>query len=140
MDAGKEIGFPLMLRPSYILGGGGTGLVFNNEELNEKLKDAFRASPTQEVLIEESVYGWKEFELEVMRDIDGNGVIICGIENFDPMGIHTGDSITVAPIQTLSDKEYQLMRDEALLCLETIGIATGGSNVCLLYTSDAADD
>ena len=129
IEAGKEVGFPLMLRPSYILGGGGTGLVYGDEELVEKLRDAFKASPTQEVLIEESVYGWKEFELEVMRDNDGNGVIICGIENLDPMGIHTGDSITVAPIQTLSDKEYQLMRDEALLCLETIGIATGGSNV-----------
>ena len=129
IEAGKDVGFPLMLRPSYILGGGGTGLVYGDEELVEKLRDAFKASPTQEVLIEESVYGWKEFELEVMRDNDGNGVIICGIENLDPMGIHTGDSITVAPIQTLSDKEYQLMRDEALLCLETIGIATGGSNV-----------
>ena len=127
--AGAEIGYPLMLRPSYILGGGGTGLVYGDEELVEKLENAFKASPTQEVLIEESIYGWKEFELEVMRDNDGNGVIICGIENIDPMGIHTGDSITVAPIQTLSDKEYQLMRDEALLCLETIGIATGGSNV-----------
>ena len=127
--AGAQIGYPLMLRPSYILGGGGTGLVYGDEELVEKLANAFKASPTQEVLIEESIYGWKEFELEVMRDNDGNGVIICGIENIDPMGIHTGDSITVAPIQTLSDKEYQLMRDEALLCLETIGIATGGSNV-----------
>ena len=127
--AGAQIGYPLMLRPSYILGGGGTGLVYGDEELVEKLGNAFKASPTQEVLIEESIYGWKEFELEVMRDNDGNGVIICGIENIDPMGIHTGDSITVAPIQTLSDKEYQLMRDEALLCLETIGIATGGSNV-----------
>ena len=104
-------------------------MVYGDEELVEKLENAFKASPTQEVLIEESIYGWKEFELEVMRDNDGNGVIICGIENIDPMGIHTGDSITVAPIQTLSDKEYQLMRDEALLCLETIGIATGGSNV-----------
>ena len=127
--AGAQIGYPLMLRPSYILGGGGTGLVYGDEELVEKLENAFKASPTQEVLIEESIYGWKEFELEVMRNNDGNGVIICGIENIDPMGIHTGDSITVAPIQTLSDKEYQLMRDEALLCLETIGIATGGSNV-----------
>ena len=127
--AGAQIGYPLMLRPSYILGGGGTGLVYGDEELVEKLENAFKASPTQEVLIEESIYGWKEFELEVMRDNDGNGVIICGIENIDPMGIHTGDSITVAPIQTLSDKEYQIMRDEALLCLETIGIATGGSNV-----------
>ena len=127
--ASKEIGFPLMLRPSFILGGGGTSLVNNEEELEKKLQEAFIASPTQEVLIEESVYGWKEYELEVMRDSDGNGVIICGIENFDPMGVHTGDSITVAPIQTLSDKEYQIMRDEALLCLDTIGIATGGSNV-----------
>ena len=127
--ASKEIGFPLMLRPSFILGGGGTSLVNNEEELEKKLQEAFNASPTQEVLIEESVYGWKEYELEVMRDSDGNGVIVCGIENFDPMGVHTGDSITVAPIQTLSDKEYQTMRDEALLCLDTIGIATGGSNV-----------
>lgn len=127
--ASKEIGFPLMLRPSFILGGGGTSLVHNEEELEKKLQEAFIASPTQEVLIEESVYGWKEYELEVMRDSDGNGVIVCGIENFDPMGVHTGDSITVAPIQTLSDKEYQIMRDEALLCLDTIGIATGGSNV-----------
>ena len=129
LDAAKNIGYPLMLRPSFILGGGGTSVVENNTDLNIKLKDAFAASPTQEVLIEESVYGWKEFELEVMRDSDGNGVIVCGIENFDPMGVHTGDSITVAPIQTLSDKEYQAMRDEALLCLDTIGIATGGSNV-----------
>ena len=127
--ASKEIGFPLMLRPSFILGGGGTSLVNNEEELEKKLQEAFIASPTQEVLIEESVYGWKEYELEVMRDSDGNGVIVCGIENFDPMGVHTGDSITVAPIQTLSDKEYQIMRDEALLCLDKIGIATGGSNV-----------
>ena len=127
--ASKEIGFPLMLRPSFILGGGGTSLVNNEVELEKKLQEAFIASPTQEVLIEESVYGWKEYELEVMRDSDGNGVIVCGIENFDPMGVHTGDSITVAPIQTLSDKEYQIMRDEALLCLDTIGIATGGSNV-----------
>jgi len=127
--ASKEIGFPLMLRPSFILGGGGTSIVNNDEELEIKLQEAFIASPTQEVLMEESVYGWKEYELEVMRDSDGNGVIVCGIENFDPMGVHTGDSITVAPIQTLSDKEYQIMRDEALLCLDTIGIATGGSNV-----------
>jgi len=129
LKVSKEIGFPLMLRPSFILGGGGTSLVNSDEELETRLRDAFNASPTQEVLIEESVYGWKEYELEVMRDSDGNGVIVCGIENFDPMGVHTGDSITVAPIQTLSDKEYQIMRDEALLCLDTIGIATGGSNV-----------
>ena len=125
----ENLGFPLMLRPSFILGGGGTSIVGNPKELEEKLVEAFNFSPTNEVLIEESVYGWKEFELEVMRDDDGNGVIVCGIENIDPMGIHTGDSITVAPIQTLSDKEYQAMRDEALLCLDTIGIATGGSNV-----------
>ena len=129
VKASEKIGFPLMLRPSYILGGGGTSVVENETELLKKLSEAFQASPTQEVLIEESVFGWKEFELEVMRDQEGNGVIVCGIENFDPMGIHTGDSITVAPIQTLSDKEYQEMRDEALDCLAEIGIATGGSNV-----------
>ena len=139
LQASKKMGYPLMLRPSFILGGGGTGVVNNEEELNKKLKDAFTASPTQEVLIEESVYGWKEFELEVMRDSDGNGVIVCGIENFDPMGVHTGDSITVAPIQTLSDKEYQIMRDEALLCLDTIGIATGGSNVQFAVNPENGD-
>ncbi len=139
LEASKNMGYPLMLRPSFILGGGGTGVVNNEEELNKKLKDAFTASPTQEVLIEESVYGWKEFELEVMRDSDGNGVIVCGIENFDPMGVHTGDSITVAPIQTLSDKEYQIMRDEALLCLDTIGIATGGSNVQFAVNPENGD-
>ena len=137
--ASEDIGFPLMLRPSFILGGGGTSLVESKEDLEKKLKDAFKASPTQEVLIEESVYGWKEYELEVMRDSDGNGVIVCGIENFDPMGVHTGDSITVAPIQTLSDKEYQIMRDEALLCLDTIGIATGGSNVQFAVNPDNGD-
>ncbi len=139
LEASKKMGYPLMLRPSFILGGGGTGVVNNEEELNKKLKDAFTASPTQEVLIEESVYGWKEFELEVMRDSDGNGVIVCGIENFDPMGVHTGDSITVAPIQTLSDKEYQIMRDEALLCLDKIGIATGGSNVQFAVNPENGD-
>ena len=139
LEASKKMGYPLMLRPSFILGGGGTGVVNNEEELNKKLKDAFTASPPQEVLIEESVYGWKEFELEVMRDSDGNGVIVCGIENFDPMGVHTGDSITVAPIQTLSDKEYQIMRDEALLCLDTIGIATGGSNVQFAVNPENGD-
>ena len=128
-----------MLRPSFILGGGGTSVVNNEEDFKLKLSDAFNASPTQEVLIEESVYGWKEFELEVMRDSDGNGVIVCGIENFDPMGVHTGDSITVAPIQTLSDKEYQIMRDEALLCLDTIGIATGGSNVQFAVNPENGD-
>jgi len=139
LKASKKMGYPLMLRPSFILGGGGTGVVNNEEELNKKLNDAFTASPTQEVLNEESVYGWKEFELEVMRDSDGNGVIVCGIENFDPMGVHTGDSITVAPIQTLSDKEYQIMRDEALLCLDTIGIATGGSNVQFAVNPENGD-
>ena len=139
ISASEYIGFPLMLRPSFILGGGGTSLVESKEDLEKKLNDAFKASPTQEVLIEESVYGWKEYELEVMRDSDGNGVIVCGIENFDPMGVHTGDSITVAPIQTLSDKEYQFMRDEALLCLDTIGIATGGSNVQFAVNPENGD-
>ena len=139
VKASRKIGFPLMLRPSFILGGGGTSVVNNEKDFKLKLSDAFNASPTQEVLIEESVYGWKEFELEVMRDSDGNGVIVCGIENFDPMGVHTGDSITVAPIQTLSDKEYQIMRDEALLCLDTIGIATGGSNVQFAVNPENGD-
>ena len=127
--AGNEIGYPLMLRPSYVLGGEGTSIVEDRGELEAKLNSAFEMSPTQGVLIEESVYGWKEFELEIMRDIEGNAVVVCGIENMDPMGVHTGDSITVSPIQTLSDQEFQEMRDAALKCLDVIGIATGGSNV-----------
>ena len=124
-----EIGYPIMIRPSFILGGGGTGIAFNEEEFLAKAQYGFEYSPVSEVLIEESVMGWKEYELEVMRDSANNAVIVCSIENLDPMGVHTGDSITVAPIQTLSDREYQEMRTEAIKVLEVIGVTTGGSNV-----------
>src|SRR5487761_2723718 len=126
--AGK-IGFPVIIRPSFTLGGSGGGLAYNREELMEILARGLDLSPVHECLIEESVLGWKEFELEVMRDLADNVIIICSIENFDPMGVHTGDSITVAPAQTLTDREYQMMRDGALRCLREIGVDTGGSNV-----------
>ncbi len=124
-----DIGFPVMVRPSFILGGGGTGIAGDGEEFLEVARHGLATSPVGEILVEESVLGWKEFELEVMRDRAGNAVIVCSIENFDPMGVHTGDSITVAPIQTLSDREYQEMRDDGIEVLEAIGVATGGSNV-----------
>ncbi|HEY2030724.1 MAG TPA: carbamoyl-phosphate synthase large subunit, partial [Myxococcales bacterium] len=124
-----ELGFPLILRPSFTLGGLGGGIAYNREELEELGARALAYSPTHEVLIEESVLGWKEFELEVMRDKADNVVIICSIENIDPMGVHTGDSITVAPAQTLSDFEYQEMRDLARKVIRAIGVETGGSNV-----------
>ena len=107
----------------------GGGLAYNSEEMAELLTRALEISPVHEVLIEESVLGWKEFELEVMRDLDDNCIVVCSIENFDPMGVHTGDSITVAPAQTLTDREYQMMRDGALACLREVGVDTGGSNV-----------
>ncbi len=125
----EEIGFPLIIRPSATLGGTGGGDAHNMEELEEAVKRGLDASPMNEVLIEESVSGWKEYELEVMRDTKDNVVIICSIENFDPMGIHTGDSITVAPAQTLTDHEYQRMRDQAIRCIREIGVDTGGSNI-----------
>jgi len=124
-----EIGFPVMVRPSFILGGGGTGIASDEEELIEVARNGLTASPVSEILVEESVQGWKEFELEVMRDHHDNAVIVCSIENLDPMGVHTGDSITVAPVQTLSDREYQEMRDDAIAVLRAIGVETGGSNV-----------
>jgi carbamoyl-phosphate synthase large subunit len=124
-----RIGYPVILRPSFTLGGSGGGIAYNREELYETLERGLDLSPVHEVLIEESVLGWKEFELEVMRDLADNAIIVCSIENFDPMGVHTGDSITVAPAQTLSDREYQMMRDAALRCLREIGVDTGGSNV-----------
>ncbi len=124
-----EVGFPVMVRPSFILGGGGTGIADNEDAFLEVARNGLATSPVGEILVEESVLGWKEFELEVMRDRAGNAVIVCSIENFDPMGVHTGDSITVAPIQTLSDREYQEMRDDGIRVLEAIGVATGGSNV-----------
>ncbi|MBI3684164.1 MAG: carbamoyl-phosphate synthase large subunit [Acidobacteria bacterium] len=124
-----RIGYPLILRPSFTLGGSGGGIGYNREDLAEILERGLDLSPVHEVLIEQSVLGWKEFELEVMRDLADNAIIICSIENFDAMGVHTGDSITVAPAQTLTDREYQMMRDAALNCLREIGVDTGGSNV-----------
>ncbi len=129
LEAVAEIGYPTMVRPSYILGGGGTGIAGDEAEFKTIVGAGLDASPVGEVLIEESILGWKEFELEVMRDAKDNAVIVCSIENLDPMGVHTGDSITVAPAMTLSDREYQEMRDEALACLRAIGVETGGSNV-----------
>jgi carbamoyl-phosphate synthase large subunit len=129
LEFASRIGYPIILRPSFTLGGTGGGIAFNHEELIEILERGLDLSPVHEVLIEESVLGWKEFELEVMRDLADNAIIICSIENFDPMGVHTGDSITVAPAQTLTDREYQMMRDGALACLREIGVDTGGSNV-----------
>ncbi|MCL1598399.1 MAG: carbamoyl-phosphate synthase large subunit, partial [Actinomycetia bacterium] len=124
-----EIGLPAMIRPSFILGGGGTGIANTLEEFRAVVVTALAASPVAEVLIEESIVGWKEYELEVMRDRSDNAVIVCSIENLDPMGVHTGDSITVAPAMTLSDHEYQEMRDEAIACLRAVGVETGGANV-----------
>jgi carbamoyl-phosphate synthase large subunit len=124
-----KIGYPCILRPSFTLGGTGGGIAYNKEELVEILERGIALSPVHEVLIEESALGWKEYELEVIRDLADNCIIICSIENFDPMGVHTGDSITVAPAQTLTDREYQMMRDGALACLREIGVDTGGSNV-----------
>ncbi len=129
IEAVAELGFPVMVRPSFILGGGGTGVAHDEEELRAVVANGLEASPVHEVLVEESVLGWKEFELEVMRDRLDNAVVVCSIENLDPMGVHTGDSITVAPAMTLSDREYQAMRDEAIACLRIVGVATGGSNV-----------
>jgi carbamoyl-phosphate synthase large subunit len=129
MKIAESIGFPLIIRPSFTLGGTGGGTAYNVEEFKEKVQHGLTASPITQVLVEESVIGWKEYELEVMRDVKDNVVIICSIENFDPMGVHTGDSITVAPAQTLTDKEYQKMRDDALRIIREIGVETGGSNI-----------
>src|SRR5438128_8954131 len=126
--AGK-IGFPVIVRPSFTLGGSGGGIAYNREELMDVLARGLDFSPVHEALIEESVLGWKEYELEVMRDLRDNVIIICSIENFDPMGVHTGDSITVAPAQTLTDREYQAMRDAAIAVIREIGVETGGSNI-----------
>src|SRR5688500_12070845 len=123
------IGFPVVIRPSFTLGGTGGGIAYNREEFISIVERGLDASPTKEILIEESVIGWKEYEMEVVRDRKDNCIIVCSIENFDPMGVHTGDSITVAPAQTLSDKEYQIMRNASIACLREIGVDTGGSNV-----------
>ncbi|HTB96653.1 MAG TPA: carbamoyl-phosphate synthase large subunit [Terracidiphilus sp.] len=129
LDFAGKIGFPVLIRPSFTLGGSGGGIAYNREELMEILARGLDLSPVHECLIEESVLGWKEYELEVMRDLADNVIIICSIENFDPMGVHTGDSITVAPAQTLTDREYQKMRDAAIAVMREIGVETGGSNV-----------
>ena len=124
-----EIGWPIIIRPSFILGGAGTGIAHSDEEFVRLAGEGLAASPITEILVEKSIAGWKEFELEVMRDVADNCVVVCSIENFDPMGVHTGDSITVAPQQTLSDVEYQAMRDDAFRVLRRVGVETGGSNV-----------
>jgi carbamoyl-phosphate synthase large subunit len=135
----EETGYPAIIRPSFTLGGTGAGTAFNPEEFEEILRNGLAASPIHEVLIEESILGWKEFELEVMRDLADNVVIICSIENFDPMGVHTGDSITVAPAQTLTDREYQRLRDMAITIIRKVGVETGGSNIQFAVSPDNGD-
>jgi carbamoyl-phosphate synthase large subunit len=133
----EKIGrFPLIIRPAFTLGGTGGGIGYNREEFEEIAKRGIELSPVSEVLIEESLLGWKEFEMEVMRDRADNCVIICSIENFDPMGVHTGDSITVAPIQTLTDKEFQIMRDASFAVIRAVGVETGGSNIQFAVNPD----
>jgi carbamoyl-phosphate synthase large subunit len=129
MEATEHINFPIIIRPSFTLGGTGGGIAYNGEEFEEIAERGLTASPISEILVEESIIGWKEFELEVMRDLVDNVVIICSIENFDAMGVHTGDSITVAPAQTLTDREYQMMRDAAIRIIRKVGVETGGSNI-----------
>ncbi|HVU86418.1 MAG TPA: carbamoyl-phosphate synthase large subunit [Pirellulales bacterium] len=125
----QEVGLPCIVRPSFTMGGSGSSIAYNKEDFDNLVSYGLELSPIHEVLVEESIVGWKEYEMEVMRDVDDNVVIICSIENFDPMGVHTGDSITVAPAQTLSDKEYQRMRDASLAVIREIGVETGGSNI-----------
>ncbi len=129
LEVVKIVGFPAIIRPSFTLGGTGGGIAYNREEYEKMVMAGIDASPTDEILVEESVIGWKEYELEVMRDTADNVVIICSIENLDPMGVHTGDSITIAPAQTLTDKEYQILRDASLMIIREIGVDTGGSNI-----------
>src|SRR6202042_502462 len=129
LEALEDIGLPAIIRPSFTLGGTGGGIAYNKAEFIEIVERGIDASPTNEVLVEEAVLGWKEYEMEVVRDKNDNCIIICSIENLDPMGVHTGDSITVAPALTLTDKEYQRMRDASIAVLRKIGVDTGGSNV-----------
>jgi carbamoyl-phosphate synthase large subunit len=124
-----NVGYPTIIRPSFTMGGTGGGIAYNREEFVRIVTHGLEMSPTTEVLLEESVIGWKEFEMEVVRDKNDNCIIVCSIENFDPMGVHTGDSITVAPAQTLTDKEYQRLRNASIEVLRKIGVETGGSNV-----------
>ena len=136
-----DIGLPAVVRPSFTMGGSGSAIAYNRAEYDDLVRWGLDLSPTSEVLIEESILGWKEYEMEVMRDVDDNVVIICAIENFDAMGVHTGDSITVAPAQTLTDKEYQRMRDASLAVIREIGVETGGSNIQFaINPRDGADD
>ena len=141
MEEAKQVqaglGFPVIIRPSFTMGGTGGGIAYHMDEFVEICTRGLEASPTHELLIEESLIGWKEYEMEVVRDRKDNCIIICSIENFDPMGVHTGDSITVAPAQTLTDKEYQIMRDASLAVLREIGVDTGGSNV--QFSTNPAD-
>ncbi len=136
MEIVQEVGFPAIIRPSFTLGGTGGGIAYNMEEYEKMALAGIDASPTDEILVEQSVIGWKEYELEVMRDTKDNVVIICSIENLDPMGVHTGDSITVAPAQTLTDKEYQILRDASLKIIREIGVDTGGSNIQFAINPD----
>jgi carbamoyl-phosphate synthase large subunit len=134
-----ETGYPAIIRPAFTLGGTGGGVAFNPEEFEEIAKSGLAASPVSQILVEESILGWKEYELEVMRDLADNVVIICSIENFDPMGVHTGDSITVAPAQTLSDVEYQRLRDMSIACIRKVGVETGGSNIQFAVNPENGD-
>src|SRR5499425_630325 len=136
LEVQAEIGFPAVIRPSFTLGGTGGGIAYNKDEFDELAKRGLDQSPTHELLIEQSLLGWKEFEMEVVRDKKDNCIIVCSIENLDPMGVHTGDSITVAPAQTLTDKEFQIMRDASIAILREIGVDTGGSNVQFAINPD----
>src|SRR5690606_17529509 len=129
MAAVERTGYPAILRPSFTLGGSGGGIAWNQEEFTSMLQRGLELSPVQSVLVERSIIGWKEFELEVMRDVADNVVIVCSIENIDPMGVHTGDSITCAPAMTLTDREYQQMRDSSIKIIREVGVAAGGCNV-----------
>src|ERR1051326_6397747 len=139
-EIAQEVGFPLVIRPSFTLGGTGGGFVHSREDFDAALNRGLHASPVHEVLIEQSILGWKEYELELLRDGDGNVIIICSIENFDPMGIHTGDSVTVAPAMTLSDTCYQKMRDLAIRCMNGIGQFAGGCNIQFSVNPDNEDE
>ncbi len=139
IEAVKKIGLPVILRPAFTLGGTGGSIAYNMEEFKEKLSVALRTSPIRQVLLDRSLIGWKEFEFEVIRDRADNVIIVCSIENFDPMGVHTGDSITVAPAQTLTDKEYQILRDAAIAVIREIGVDTGGSNIQFAVSPENGD-
>jgi carbamoyl-phosphate synthase large subunit len=139
LKAIKKIGFPVILRPAFTLGGTGGSIAYNMEEFEQKLKIALQTSPIHQVQLDKSLLGWKEYELEVIRDKADNVIIVCSIENFDPMGVHTGDSITVAPAQTLTDKEYQMLRDAAIKIIRAIGVDTGGSNIQFAVNPENGD-